>query len=485
VLKDSIEHPARVAERHAEDRGAEITHVYGHALNGYAAKIAPAQVGAVRQDPSVVSVEPDVRGGIVAQGTPTGIDRIFAASNEALAINEEDDLRADVDVAVFDTAIDASHADLDVVGQVNCHEQACKEEESAGGGHGTHVAGTIAAIDNGVGVVGVAPGARLWSVRVLSPSGFGNLSDLIAGIDWVTATREDEDPENDIEVTNASLRYWNETSSVAFNKALKASIEAGIVHVAAAGNEAETVQFIPGNNSEEITVSALTDYNGHAGGGASPTCQNYGLDDRLASFSNFGTVVDVAAPGVCIYSTWAGGGYATISGTSMASPHVAGAAAILAANDKPESRADVEAIRDTIVEEGNLNWTDTSGDGVQEPLLDVDDEAVFDPQPTNYSMTLADVNGDGSDDLVGRDDTAGPTAGDRLVALSTGSGFAAPSSWGVWSPQLTFNFLLGDVDGDGKADSVGRDSAGEVRVGLSTGGGFAASSKWGTFPTNY
>jgi subtilisin family serine protease len=363
VLRDSVERPGRVAARHSENRDARISQVYRHALKGYAAMITPAELSAVRQDPNVAYVEPDARGGIATQAIPTGISRVFATLSEVADIDEEDDERVDVDVAVFDTGV-VKHPDLNVVAQIDCTGNPCEEGGSDGHGHGTHVAGTLAAIDNEFGVVGVAPGARLWSIKVLDDEGFGDLSELIAGIDWVTATREDENPENDIEVTNASLRYWSEASGKAFGEALAASTAVGVVHVAAAGNESETVKYLPGANPEEITVSAL-DASGSGEG-----------KDPLAWFSNFGGVVDVTAPGVDVYSILRAG-YGFLSGTSMASPHVAGAAAILAALDKPESREDVEAIRDTIVEEGNLNWDDTSNDGIHEPLLSLSNGAVF------------------------------------------------------------------------------------------------------------
>lgn len=209
-------------------------------------------------------------------------------------------------------------------------------------------------------------------MKVLDSGGFGELSEYIAGIDWVTGHSAE------IEVANASLRYFT-ASSTAFSEAMKASIAAGVVHVVAAGNDSQPVTFIPGNYPDAITVSAVADYNGKAGGGASPTCENYGSDDTLASFSNYGPLVDIAAPGVCIYSTTAEalGGYGYKSGTSMATPHVAGAAAILAALKNPASKADVEAIRNTIVAAGNSGWTDTSGDGIKEPLLDLSNETTF------------------------------------------------------------------------------------------------------------
>ncbi|HWO84381.1 MAG TPA: S8 family serine peptidase [Solirubrobacterales bacterium] len=385
VLDENVENPGQLAQSQAGREG-RIDFVYRHALKGYAAILSGQAVSAIRHDPRVISIEPDVRGGIALQSNPTGIRRVFATANKALAINEKDDLRANVDVAVLDTGIDYLHADLNVVARTDCSNGALKYTECLNesgtdeNSHGTHVSGTIAALDNGVGVAGVAPGARLWAVKVLDSGGFGELSEFIAGIDWITAHA------NEIEVANASLRYFV-TSSEAFSKAMESSIGAGVVYVFAAGNESETVKYIPGNYANAITVSAIADFDGLAGSKAGATsCRTsfeseWGAqtDDALAKFSNFGSTVDIAAPGVCILSTVPGGGYAETgwSGTSMASPHVAGAAAILAAQSNPNSKSEVEAIRTKLVNAGNKGWTDTSGDGIQEPLLDVSSESTF------------------------------------------------------------------------------------------------------------
>jgi subtilisin family serine protease len=225
------------------------------------------------------------------------------------------------------------------------------------------VAGTIGALDNGIGPVGVAPGARIWSVGVLGSNGSGSTADIIAGIDWVTANA------GSIEVANMSL--GGEFTSQALNDAITRSVNAGVVYVVAAGNSAKNAAtFSPANHPDVITVSALADFNGLAGGGAPATCRS-DVDDTLADFSNYGSVVEIAAPGVCIYSTWKSGGYNTISGTSMASPHVAGAAALIASVSNPNSRTDVMNIRAKLMADGNYNWVDDSPDGIKEPLLDV------------------------------------------------------------------------------------------------------------------
>jgi subtilisin family serine protease len=370
TLDDSVANTGAVARAQTDALGGELGFVYRTALNGYSVKdLSPGDVKSLRADPRVESVSVDGKVHAFAQKVPTGISRAGALENASLDIDEIDDVRVNADVAVIDTGIDYTHPDLNVVARVNCVPVNEEEEEEAascvendgtdGIGHGTHVAGTIGAIDNGFGVVGVAPGARLWAVRVLNDNGIGYASWVLAGINWVTAHA------SSIEVANMSL--GGEGRVPAIESALTASLNAGVVYTVAAGNkEANAESQYPANDPDVITVSALSDYDGKPGG-ASFGC--YGDDDTLATFSNWGPVVDIAAPGACIYSTWKGGGYRYDSGTSMASPHVAGAAAILAAKSNPNTRSDVEAIRNTLVEGGSLDWVDTSNDSGQEPTL--------------------------------------------------------------------------------------------------------------------
>lgn len=428
VFKGSVERTRNVARGQVKQRRGKLSFVYP-VLNGYAARnLSKADAEALRRDPRVRYVRPDRKAEALAQTTPTGIDRVLATANEGLEIDGADNFRVDADVAVLDTGIDHEHPDLEVVQRTDCTlvgSTGCKDGSGQDGhGHGTHVAGTVGALDNGEGVVGVAPGARLWAVKVLDDNGTGggSWSGIIAGIEWVTAHADQ------IEVANMSLGGSNEP---AVNEAIEKSTEAGVVYVVAAGNSSNDAKHItPANSPDVITVSALADYDGEAHGEAEPliywpdghpnraeTCdvvdetegqeQNVGLDDHLATFSSFGKLVEVAAPGACILSTFptTGGyflevdktvdGYGMISGTSMASPHVAGAAAILASEENPEDLEDVEAIRDTIAEAGNTDgieeggWEDTSDpedEGVKEPLLDLSDEAVFDP-PDRVALT--------------------------------------------------------------------------------------------------
>ncbi len=150
--------------------------------------------------------------------------------------------------------------------------------------------------------------------------------------------------------------------------------------VAAGNSDADARNYSPGGFNNVLSVSALADFDGAPGGLGTPTCRS-DQDDTLADFSNWGPEVDIAAPGVCILSTYPieQGEYGTISGTSMASPHVAGALALLASVNNPNNAADVNNLYNQIKATGNFNWTDDSGDGIQEPLLDVSNTTIFDP----------------------------------------------------------------------------------------------------------
>ncbi|MDX1624032.1 MAG: S8 family serine peptidase [Gemmatimonadota bacterium] len=373
IFESGVDDATSLARRLAASRGATLRTVYRHAVKGFAAEIPAAALAGLQAHPAVAYVEADQKVYAVGQTVPTGIARIFADDNLEIGIDGVDDVRVDADIAIIDTGI-AAHSDLNIAGGTDCSSilisfgYPCADGTfDDGNGHGTHVAGSAGAIDNGLGVVGVAPGARLWGVKALGDDGSGYISSIVAAIDWVTA-RADQ-----IEVANMSFGCTCE--STAMDDAIAASVAAGVAYAAAAGNDSvDAADFNPANHPDVITVSALADFDGEPGGLASYTCRE-DLDDTLAAFSNFGSLVEIVAPGVCIESTYLNDGYATGSGTSMASPHVAGAAALLAAS----GTTDPATIRSTLVSTGNLDWTDDSGDGIQEPLLDVSDATVFDP----------------------------------------------------------------------------------------------------------
>ena len=363
VLADG--HPSAVAQEHVQRHGAELRYVYEHAFSGYAATMPARAAAAVARDPRVAWVEPETIETVQSQQLPTGIDRIETDRNPTVTTDGTGTGLVDIPVAVIDTGI-AAHPDLNLAGRVDCTvssgggpfaSYSCVEGEGDdGNGHGTHVGGTIGAVDNGVGVVGVAPGTPLWSVKVCPtnscPSGAIN-----AGIDWVAGKKADAkagDPDGvDFAAANFSISSADSDNSCAN--------PANATHAAICGLVGEGVSFVmaAGNDNREkvpypvaLSVSAIADFDGVAGGAGEPTCRT-DEDDTLASFSNYGEKVRIAAPGVCILSTWNDGGYNTISGTSMAAPHVAGAVALyLHANGQPpaSNAAGVAAIEEAITD---------------------------------------------------------------------------------------------------------------------------------------
>ena len=344
VLEDDA-NARNVAEEHSRGLGAEVTSIYQHALRGYAAKIPSARLSAVEADPRVQFVQQDRTAVAFEQTTPTGVNRIDGELSPTAKIDGIDD-RVNADVAVIDTGINMTHPDLSVAGGRNFATWGSSNDKyEDGNGHGTHVAGTIAALDNDNGAVGVAPGAKLYGVKVLSNSGTGYQSWIIKGIDWVTGRKAefndgnaDGDPGIDFAVANMSLGGSGTDGSCgsnAYHKAICNSVAAGVTYTVAAGNsKADLQNFVPATYDQVLTVTAASDSDGIPGGkGASPSCRTGERDDYPATFSNYASLAadqehTIAAPGVCIYSTWKNGGYNTISGTSMASPHIAGTAAL-------------------------------------------------------------------------------------------------------------------------------------------------------------
>lgn len=351
---------------------ATVIHTYDSAVRGFAGEFSDEVANGLDDHPFVVSVEPDQLVMLADQALPTGIRRIGADENATAAIDGVDN-EADIDIAVIDTGVDSDHADLNVVGGfasylgqagslIRCGANTSSWED--GHGHGTHVSGTIAARDNNIGVVGLVPGARIWAVRVFSPNGSGCMSDVIAGVDWVTANADT------IEVANMSIVGGN---SNVLCGAIANSVAAGVFYAVAAGNSSRDAGAgSPANCLSATTVSAIVDTDG-VPGGLGPS-HGYGADDTFASFTNYGSVVDIAAPGVSIRSTYFTGGYAYMSGTSMASPHAAGAAALHILNaGAPADAASVQAIEDALLSaaapQASAGGASGDPDDIPEPIL--------------------------------------------------------------------------------------------------------------------
>lgn len=239
------------------------------------------------------------------QTVPWGIDRVDAETAHANGATGGDDTDGEggADIAIIDTGIDSDHPDLaPVLGEGTALVEAgtdYAEPWDDDQGHGTHVAGTAGAVDDDGGVVGVATEATLHAVKVLDSAGSGYYSDVAAGIQWVA--------DQGYDVANLSL---GGSHSNAVADAVEHAYDAGVLVVAAAGNygPCEGCVVYPAREPEVVAVSATNP------------------EDDVAVFSSTGPAVDIAAPGRGIYSTYPGGDYATLSGTSMASPHVAGAA---------------------------------------------------------------------------------------------------------------------------------------------------------------
>ncbi len=342
VLYDkSVDDAAAATRRRERSQGFHARLRYSSAVKGFAAALTAEQADSLRTDPKVAAVTEDraVRALAVvplAPGEPlppSGVRRIETATSSTARE------RSSVNVAVLDTGIDLEHPDLDAVDGRNCINGAASADDD--NGHGTHVAGTIAARNDGAGVVGVAPGTTVFAVKVLDAQGSGTTSQLICGIDWVTKTLTDGVSANDVPLVNMSLGGPGPalgtcaTTSDPMHKAICASTAAGASYVVAAGNDGWDFDHaqqpdVPAAYPEVLTVTAVSDSDGQPGG-LGPSCSS--ADDTYAGYSNFALTSaasdhTIAAPGSCIRSTWPGGGYSTLSGTSMAAPHVAGAVAL-------------------------------------------------------------------------------------------------------------------------------------------------------------
>lgn len=356
VLKPTNRPVADVATEIANAHSGQVGFVYSTALQGFTIEIPQAAANGIARNPNVAYVEPvqEVEA-VSTQQESTGIDRSDWDLNVTTG-------PMSVDIAILDTGVyigtredgsARSHLDLNLKWVSDCtgailypYTGGCSGSGDFQDrhGHGTHVAGIAAAYNNDIGTVGMAPGATLWSFKVLRDDGTGTTGMILAGIDAVASQAAE------IEVANMSLGFVG--SSLAIDDALANAKAAGVVFVVAAGNDGiDASQFTPASSEDVVAVSALADFDGIPGGLGAPTCRNDVVDDELAVWSNFGSDVEIAAPGVCILSSGLNDGTATKSGTSMASPFVAGAMArYIAETGAPTNNAaDVDAIVEAVI----------------------------------------------------------------------------------------------------------------------------------------
>eukprot|EP01029_Cantina_marsupialis_P009348 TRINITY_DN21855_c0_g1_i4.p3 TRINITY_DN21855_c0_g1~~TRINITY_DN21855_c0_g1_i4.p3 ORF type:complete len:408 (-),score=103.13 TRINITY_DN21855_c0_g1_i4:1356-2579(-) len=279
-----------------------VEHTYSTAIQGFSVVLNENQAAKLKADPRVKSIDKDVQfslgkpGGSTAQSTqetPWGITRVGGAG-----------VGAGKTAWIIDSGIDLDHPDLNVdVARSRTFITQGKTTPDDQHGHGTHVAGTVAALDNSIGVIGVAPGASVVSCRVLDRRGNGNMSWSMAALDYIAAEGQAGD------AVNMSLGPKTRYTYDAYDATVQSVADLGILIAIAAGNSSDDALYYSparANHANIYTVSACD------------------INDNFASFSNYGTPVDVCAPGVNVKSCYLNGGYATMSGTSMAAPHVCG-----------------------------------------------------------------------------------------------------------------------------------------------------------------
>ncbi len=453
-----------------------LGHVYRRSMRGFSIQLPPGQTrDDILKQPGVVRVERDLRVYAATQTTPTGVNRINVDKVDGI------DDSVDVDIAIIDTGIDIEHPDLRVVGGRRFSTRRWWSVEDSqyddGNGHGTHCAGIAAAIDNDLGVVGVAPGARLWAVRVLDANGEGYLSDVIAGIDWVT------DHADTIAVANLSLTATGKSDIL--REAIQNSVAAGVVYVAAAGNDGSDIygadgvfdtsdDVIPAAYPEVATISAMVDTDGEPGG-AGPADID-GDDDTFAGFSNIsrgavssnpvispGAAIDLMMPAVAIRSCWVGARYATASGTSMASPHATGLVALyIAAHGRAADASGVYAIRQALIDAGadqdsgnRLHQPETEPDSYRENLgwAGATERPANEPPSADFSFEASDLDVTFTDHST---DTDGHIAGwDWDFGDGAGSEEQNPSH--TYASSGTYSVTLTATDNQESTDTASKE----------------------------
>ena len=318
VLKDGASDPGRAADAMARRYGLGVGFVYDHALDGFSAVIPDRRLGAVRADERVERVEPDKTYHATTQTLPWGINKIDADASSTRAGNGRGSV-TNVNAYVIDSGI-YGHADLNVVKNVN---RTGDGKNTDCFGHGTHLAGIIAAKDNATAVVGAAPGTPLIGVKVLGCNGTGTLTTILNGVDWVTTYA------NKPAIANMSL---SGPASQTLDDAVKKSVSRGVFYSVAAGNDgAKACNYSParagaGTNNGIVTTAATN------------------KSDQEPSWSNYGSCVDVWAPGVSILSTRKGGGTTGMGGTSQAAAHVGGGGALYLSSHPNAGPSSVEGV---------------------------------------------------------------------------------------------------------------------------------------------
>lgn len=399
-------------------------------INAVKVSLPQKEIDNLKKVQGIKYVEPDAQVKAYAQTVPWGIERVKAPQ-----VHNAGEKGAGMRVAILDTGIRTNHEDLTVYGGYDTTGTGSYNDDN---GHGTHVAGTVAALDNSVGVIGAAPSARLYAVKVLDRSGSGSYSNIISGIQWAI--------NNGMDVINMSL--GGSSGSTALQDACNAAYNAGILLVAAAGNEgtsygsSECIGY-PARYSSVMAVGSITSSN------------------IRSSFSSTGSTLEIMAPGSSIYSTTYNGGYGTMSGTSMACPHVAGVAALVWGADQSLSNVQLRNIlNNTANDMWNDSWRYGNGlvdawaayqeiDGGTTPPPDPDPETLDVGISTNYSWYY--LNETMRMTVTVRDENSTLISNAHVTLnLTTASGRQLQGTgYTNSSGSITFNYTTGYSDGRG------------------------------------
>jgi subtilisin len=354
ILKDGTS-----ASQTASTLGVTPTMTYSSGFSGFAGSLTSTQQQQAQSDPNVVMAVPDQQLHLAGTSDPVHVAGLTATDAgavtpinsfpqfvppnlERIGVPYDPTARIDgknqpfpVGVAVLDTGIEAANPELNVVGGVNCSDSTAPGSGDVNG-HGTEVSGVLAAEDNSYGIVGVAPGAPLYSVRALNENGGGETSNVVCGIDWVIAHSRE------IRVANMSFTQPGTSDNACGLKnhdplhyAICRLVAHGVTPVVAAGNDSVNVSTeTPAAYPEVITATGLADTDGKPGGKGGPCADgNFFGDDVFAPFSNYGAGADIAAVATCDYTTYPDNSLVVDNGTSFAAPAVAGAAALLLARE--------------------------------------------------------------------------------------------------------------------------------------------------------
>jgi subtilisin family serine protease len=398
----------------------EIGHVFGTALQGFSVKIPPGQLKKLENDPSVkyvqvdriislrlpeLSIKKNPTPTPPSQSIPWGISRVnggitYSGNNVAW---------------IVDTGIDTDHPDLNV--NVDRSRTFVTTEPIPSvedlNGHGTHVAGTIAAKNDAIGVVGVAAGATVISCRVLDRGGSGSFSWTVAALDYIASVGSAGD------VVNMSLGPSNPYIDPAVDAAVQSVAALGIKISIAAGNESDDcIDYSPAHNdgANIYTISASD------------------INDNWAYFSNFGTPVDFCEPGYSIYSTYLNGGYATSSGTSMAAPHAAGI--LLLGDISPDGTVSGDP-------DGDADAIGVVGGDTPPPPANLAPTAEFTFSVTNLTVSFTNQSGDSDGTITAYDWNFGD-------GISSSAENPAPHTYATAN---TYTVSLTVTDDDGASDS--------------------------------